>query len=56
MFGLDEAGRSIRPDELAVAVEERGFESLWVPEHSPNPVIRPTPLPRSLNGEPRPAI
>jgi alkanesulfonate monooxygenase SsuD/methylene tetrahydromethanopterin reductase-like flavin-dependent oxidoreductase (luciferase family) len=25
---------SIRPAELAVALEQRGFESLWVAEHS----------------------
>ncbi len=25
---------AIRPDELGRAVEQRGFESLWVPEHT----------------------
>ena len=25
---------SISPGELAVALEERGFDSLWAPEHS----------------------
>ena len=31
---------SIRPDELARALEERGFESLWVPEHTHIPASR----------------
>jgi probable F420-dependent oxidoreductase len=34
---------SIRPGELAAAVEQRGFESLWVPEHSHLPVSDMTP-------------
>lgn len=34
---------SIRPDELAVAAESRGFESIWFPEHSHIPVSRRTP-------------
>jgi len=34
---------SIRPGELAGAAEERGFESLWVPEHSHFPVSPMTP-------------
>src|SRR4051812_33996749 len=29
---------SISPSELAVAIEERGFESLWASEHSHLPV------------------
>lgn len=36
---------SIRIDELAKAVEERGFESLWVPEHTHIPTSRRTPYP-----------
>jgi probable F420-dependent oxidoreductase len=36
---------SIRPDRLAVAAEERGFESLWFAEHSHIPVSRTTPWP-----------
>ena len=36
---------SIRPDRLAVAMEERGFESLWVPEHTHIPASRRTPWP-----------
>jgi probable F420-dependent oxidoreductase len=31
---------SMRPDVLARALEERGFESLWVPEHSHIPLSR----------------
>ena len=34
---------SIRPDELGRAVEERGFESLWMPEHTHIPVSRKSP-------------
>lgn len=36
---------SIRPDRLGVAVEERGFDSLFVTEHSHIPVSRETPFP-----------
>ncbi|MGA9276250.1 TIGR03619 family F420-dependent LLM class oxidoreductase, partial [Ilumatobacter sp.] len=46
----------ISPVELAVAVEERGFESLWLPEHSHIPVSRDTPWPGSLSGEPLPDV
>ncbi len=35
--------QTIQPIELAVAAEERGFESLWFPEHSHIPVSRDTP-------------
>lgn len=35
----------IGPAALARAVEERGFESLWVPEHSHIPASRKTPYP-----------
>jgi probable F420-dependent oxidoreductase len=31
---------SMRVDQLARAVEERGFDSLWLPEHSHIPVVR----------------
>ncbi len=34
---------TIQPMALARAVEERGFESLWFPEHSHIPVSRATP-------------
>lgn len=40
MFPTD---KSIQPIELARAVEERGFESLWFPEHSHIPTSRKTP-------------
>lgn len=36
---------SIGPEELARALEERGFESLWAPEHSHIPASRKTPYP-----------
>src|SRR5436309_9843633 len=34
---------SITPGELAQAVEERGFESLWMPEHTHIPTSRKSP-------------
>jgi probable F420-dependent oxidoreductase len=34
---------AIRPDHLAREVEDRGFDSLWFPEHSHIPVSRITP-------------
>jgi probable F420-dependent oxidoreductase len=36
---------SMAPQELAVAAEERGFESLWFPEHSHIPLPRVSPWP-----------
>jgi probable F420-dependent oxidoreductase len=36
---------SMRPNELGPLLEERGFESLWVPEHSHIPVVRTKPFP-----------
>ncbi len=36
---------TMRADRLARAVEERGFESLWLPEHTHIPVTRRTPYP-----------
>ena len=36
---------SIQPAELAIAAEERGIESLWLPEHSHIPVSRESPFP-----------
>jgi len=42
MFATDEA---IRVDELARAAEERGFESLWLPEHTHIPTSRRSPWP-----------
>jgi len=46
MFVTDYA---IRVDELARALEERGFESLWLPEHTHIPVSRKTPWPGGPN-------
>jgi probable F420-dependent oxidoreductase len=42
MFPADYA---VAPDELARMVEERGFESLFFPEHTHIPVGRQTPFP-----------
>src|SRR4051812_5444621 len=42
MFPTDYA---IPPHELARELEERGFESLWLPEHTHIPVSRRTPYP-----------
>jgi probable F420-dependent oxidoreductase len=36
---------SMPPQELGPLLEERGFESLWVPEHSHVPSSRATPFP-----------
>jgi probable F420-dependent oxidoreductase len=41
----------VRPDELAQACEARGFESLWVGEHTHIPASRQTPYP---GGDPLP--
>jgi hypothetical protein len=41
-FGTDQ---SMGPAEMAMEVEARGFESLWVPEHTHVPVSRETPYP-----------
>ena len=43
MFCTDYA---IAPTELARALEERGFESLWLPEHSHIPLSRASPFPQ----------
>jgi len=37
---------SIGPAELAPALEERGFESVWAPEHSHIPLSRRSPFPQ----------
>ena len=37
MFSTD---YSIRPDDLAKMLEDRGFESMWVPEHTHIPASR----------------
>ena len=36
---------SVAPGELAKALEDRGFESVWAPEHSHIPLSRKTPFP-----------
>src|SRR5262245_15243351 len=46
MFATDYA---IRPEELARAAETRGFESLWLPEHTHIPVSRRSPWPGGPN-------
>ncbi len=43
MFCTDYA---MPPADLAVALEKRGFESLWLPEHSHIPLSRVSPFPR----------
>jgi alkanesulfonate monooxygenase SsuD/methylene tetrahydromethanopterin reductase-like flavin-dependent oxidoreductase (luciferase family) len=40
---------AIRADELAIAAEQRGFESVFFPEHTHIPTSRRTPYP--LGGE-----
>ena len=57
MFPTDKA---IQPVELAQAVEERGFESLWFPEHSHIPASRicllyTSPSPRDQRGSRMPS-
>src|SRR5256886_6678193 len=47
MFATDYA---IPIDELARETEARGFESLWVPEHTHIPVSRRTPAHRRAPG------
>jgi probable F420-dependent oxidoreductase len=42
IFATDYA---IRPDELARELEQRGYESLWLPEHTHIPASRRTPYP-----------
>ena len=43
MFCTDYA---MPPKDLALALEERGFESLWLPEHSHIPLSRQSPFPQ----------
>ena len=42
MFSTD---YSMSPDDLARVLEDRGFESMWVPEHTHIPASRQTPFP-----------
>jgi len=46
-FGISifPTAESIQPGELARLAEERGFESLWFPEHTHIPASRRTPYP-----------
>ena len=53
-ISLMSSDEAIRPDALARACEERGFESLWLPEHSHIPTSRQSPWPGSLTNEPLP--
>jgi len=46
MFATDYA---IRSDDLARALEQRGFESFWVPEHTHIPASRKSPWPGGPN-------
>ena len=43
-LGLNDAA-GMRPDALAVELEDRGYESMWLPEHSHIPSSRKTPYP-----------
>ena len=45
---------TMSPSELAVAVEDRGFESLWLPEHSHIPTSRESPWPGAKPGTDEP--
>lgn len=45
MFASD---RTMPPHELAVAAEQRGFASIYLPEHTHIPVARTTPSPAGL--------
>jgi alkanesulfonate monooxygenase SsuD/methylene tetrahydromethanopterin reductase-like flavin-dependent oxidoreductase (luciferase family) len=42
---------SIPAVEFARALEVRGFESMWAPEHSHIPVSRRTPFPEGANSQ-----
>ena len=47
MFLTDE---TIGPADLALALEERAFSGLWIPEHPHIPTKRQTPVPRAYGG------
>ena len=53
MYCSDE---TIPPDELAVEIEQRGFECLLLPDHSHIPTSRRTPWPGSIDGAPLPEV
>jgi len=44
-LGVFNTEYTIRADELAIAAEERGFESVWFPEHTHIPASRETAYP-----------
>jgi probable F420-dependent oxidoreductase len=46
--------QTIQPIDLAKACEDRGFESLWLAEHSHIPISRETPFNRTENAPPLP--
>jgi alkanesulfonate monooxygenase SsuD/methylene tetrahydromethanopterin reductase-like flavin-dependent oxidoreductase (luciferase family) len=46
MFFTDYAISAV---DLAKALEERGFESVWAPEHSHIPTSRKTPYPAAAS-------
>ena len=48
--------KTMRPDDVARAAEERGFESLWFPEHSHIPTSRATPWGGAANAPPLPEM
>jgi probable F420-dependent oxidoreductase len=41
----DNNAQGIRPDRLSAELEQRGFESVWFPEHSHIPTSRASPYP-----------
>src|SRR6266478_2011425 len=43
--GIFATDYAMRPDELAGELEQRGFESVWLPEHTHIPASRRTPYP-----------
>jgi probable F420-dependent oxidoreductase len=47
---------TIQPVALGRAIEERGFESLWLPEHSHIPVARTTPWGGAAGAPPLPEM
>ncbi|MEN8113192.1 MAG: LLM class F420-dependent oxidoreductase [Actinomycetota bacterium] len=47
---------TIQPIDLGRAVEERGFESLWLPEHSHIPTARTTPWGGTAGAPPLPEM
>ena len=48
--------KTIDPATLARAAEERGFESLWFPEHSLIPISRETPWGGNPDAPPLPEM